>query len=126
MKWEEETMKRYETWKQERSRLYVHVFITGMSQIMLIVFLFQGASIEFNMNDIVMKNMNLNLLLAKGICGVVLHLAMQSNMTQGNEMMKYALNHHMRFLNYSNAFFIGVGRSMITLLTETISLVIVF
>jgi hypothetical protein len=78
------------------------------------------------MLEIVMMNIDLNLLLAKGICGIILHLAMQSNMTQGNDMMKYALNHHMRFLNYSNAFFIGVARSMTTLLTETISLVIVF
>ena len=51
---------------------------------------------------------------------------MQSNVTQGNEMMKYALNHRHRFLNYSNAFQLGLIRLLTTASIETISLMIVF
>lgn len=40
IKWEEATLKRYETYKQERIRLLVHVFVTQASQIMLIYLLF--------------------------------------------------------------------------------------
>lgn len=126
IRWEEATIKRYETWKQERIRLLVHVFVTQVSQILLISLLFRGVSRSFNLQNIVIANIDLGLIASKGICGIVLHLAMSSNMTQGNEMMKYALNHHMRFLSFTNAFWLGVTRSVTTFLVETISMIIVF
>ena len=93
-------MKRYETWKQERIRLTVHVFVTGVSQVLIIFLLFMGVNDEFNFDNIVIMNIDLRLLSAKGICAIILHMTMRTNITQGNEMMKYALNHHTRFLYY--------------------------
>lgn len=100
IKWENSTIKRYESWKQERIRLIVHVFVTQVSQILMIYLLFMGVSDQFNLHNVVVMNIDLGLIASKGICAMILHLAMLSNMTQGNEMMKYALNHHMRFLSY--------------------------
>ena len=71
-------------------------------------------------------NTDLSLLASKGICGIILHLTMLSSMTQGNEMMKYALNHPNRFLEYHTAFQIGMFQTLTTLSVETISLVIIF
>ena len=100
LKWEEATMKRYETWKQERNRLMVHVFVCMLSQVIILYLLFQETKANFNWKAIVLSNASLNLLLAKVICAMILHLAMQKNVTQGNEMMKFALNHPHKFLWY--------------------------
>lgn len=40
LKWEQETVKRYETWQNERVRINVHVFVTAASQLLLIIMLF--------------------------------------------------------------------------------------
>ena len=73
-----------------------------------------------------MLNIDLTLLISKGICGMILHLAMQSNVDQGNEMMKFALNHSDLFLNYTIAFKIGLTSYLTSLAVETISLLIIW
>ena len=40
--------------------------------------------------------------------------------------MKYALNHQLKFLNFTNAFQIGLFQALTTLAVETISLMIIF
>ena len=73
-----------------------------------------------------MENINMGLLTSKGICALVLHLAMQKNLMQGNDMMKYALNHDKRFLNPANAFTLGLVRTLSTASVQTISLIVIF
>ena len=72
------------------------------------------------------QNVNLNLLAAKGICAVILHMAMYVNVQQGLSMMKYALNHEKRFLNYFNAARLGLFRTLTSAAVESISLLIVW
>ena len=93
IKWENETVKRYETWMQERTRLHIHITVCVFSQVLLISMLFNDTRLTFNMRETVLINTDIGILTAKGICSFILHLAMQQNVTQGNEMMKYALNH---------------------------------
>ena len=53
LKWEEATMKRYETWKQERNRLMVHVFVCMASQVLLLFLLFHETEADFNLRSTV-------------------------------------------------------------------------
>lgn len=57
---------------------------------------------------------------------MILHLAMQSGVKQGNEMMKYALNHPDKFLNWSIAVKLGLMLALTTMAVETISLIVIF
>ena len=41
-------------------------------------------------------------------------------------MMKYALNHHQKFLNWSNAVKLGLMHAVTTMAVETISLIVIF
>ena len=55
--------------------------------------LYNDTNSVLDLNQTVMINTDMSILTAKGICGFILHLAMQDNVTQGVLMMKYALNH---------------------------------
>ena len=88
--------------------------------------LFKECFDSVNMGQIVLLNIDLTLLISKGICAMILHLAMQSNVDQGNEMMKFALNHPGLFLNYTIAFKIGLTSYLTSLAVETISLLIIW
>ncbi len=59
----------------------------------LIALLFRDAIESLDMRAVVKSNISLKLLTVKAICALILHLAMQTGVHQGNEMMKYALNH---------------------------------
>ena len=76
VEWEKKTVKRYETWKQERIRLKVHVFICMISQIFLLVLLFKEAKADFNLKATVLLNIEMSLLASKCICSIILHLIM--------------------------------------------------
>ena len=56
LKWEEDTMKRYEVWRDERTILNVHVFICSVSQIILIYLLFMETIASFDLSQIVEGN----------------------------------------------------------------------
>lgn len=126
VKWEQVTLKRYEVWKQERIKLLVHVFVCSASQIILITLLFRETAETLDLRSVVHSNVSLGLLTAKGICAMILHLAMQSGVKQGNEMMKYALNHQDKFLNWSIAVKLGLFLALTTMAVETISLIVIF
>ena len=93
IRWENRTMKRYETYKMERTKLNVHIFVCIFSQMILIVMLFDDSWSSFDLRETVMGNTDMSLLTAKGICSIILHLCMFKTVVQGCEMMKYALNH---------------------------------
>ena len=56
LKWEEDTMNRYEVWRDERTILNVHVFICSVSQIILIYLLFMETIASFDLSQIVEGN----------------------------------------------------------------------
>ena len=49
LKWEAATVKRYETYKQERIRLTVHVFVTMVCQLLIVYLLFKQAFADFDL-----------------------------------------------------------------------------
>jgi len=125
-RWEQGTLKRYELWKQERTKLNVHVFVCVVAQLFLVCMLFLEAWADISMKKVILENAELGLLTAKAICSTIIHCSMNGRISQGNEMMKYALNHHMKFLNYSIAFKLGLLRTLTSLAVETISMVLIF
>ena len=124
--WEQNTLKRYELWKNERTKLNVHVFVCSVAQLILITLLFTEAYDDMQFSKVVVENADLGLLTAKAICSTILHCSMNGRISQGCDMMKYALNHHMKFLNYSTAFELGLMRVLTSLAVETISLILIF
>ena len=46
--WEQKTMKRYETFKNERVLLDIHVFVTSVSQIIILYLLFKESRETLN------------------------------------------------------------------------------
>mmetsp|Transcript_10358 Transcript_10358/g.14003 ORF Transcript_10358/g.14003 Transcript_10358/m.14003 type:complete len:86 (-) Transcript_10358:31-288(-) len=79
-----------------------------------------------DIKKVIVENVNIGLLTSKVICGTILHCAMNGRIMQGNQMMKYALNHHMKFLNYPIAFKLGLMRTITSLAVESISMVLIF
>ena len=55
------------------------------------------------------------------ICGVVLHMALQDELKQGLDNMKYALNHEWRFENWKIAFFSGFLQTTVIVLIEFVN-----
>lgn len=51
---------------------------------------------------------------------------MNGRISQGNDMMKYALNHPVKFLNYTIGFKLGLIRVLTSLAVESISLILIF
>ena len=56
IEWEKKTVKRYETWVQERTKLHVHIAICFFSQTVLIALLFIESTNDWNLRDTVLKN----------------------------------------------------------------------
>ena len=45
---------------------------------------------------------------ARFVCGIVLHMILSPELEQGLLLMKYALNHRWKFINYRHAFLAGL------------------
>jgi len=80
-KWENETIKRYSTYNEERVSLGVHTFICVWAQSFLLYMLFRETMQTFSLSAIIDLNKSLSLLVAKAICALILHLSMQSSVT---------------------------------------------
>ena len=55
---------------------------------------------------------------ARFICGIVLHVSLSAELRQGMNLMKYAVNHHWKFLDYRLAFLTGFLSVTISMLIE--------
>jgi hypothetical protein len=64
------------------------------------------------------------IVLARFICGSILHLSLIDEVTNGLSYMKYALNHPYKFQSYSLAFQVGFMQFSSTLLTEITNLIV--
>lgn len=52
-------------------------------------------------------DIGLLMVLARFVCGTVLHMLLSNELQQGLLMMKYAVNHPWKFINYRHAFLAG-------------------
>ena len=54
------------------------------------------------------KIADLHVIIARFICGMVLHMSFQGELAHAIVMMKYALNHWWKFKSYHQAFLAGL------------------
>ena len=60
---------------------------------------------------------------ARFICGIVLHVSLSGELTQGMTMMKYAVNHHWKFVDYRMAYFTGFLQTSVVVAVELVNFV---
>ena len=58
---------------------------------------------------------------ARFICGIVLHVSLSAELKQGLTMMKYAVNHRWKFINYKIAFMSGLMQASMIIFVEFIN-----
>ena len=79
-----------------------------MCQVLLIVFIFKEAVNEEEMIAAYKEYpKNMEIVLARFLCAIFLHISMADELKQAFTMMKYALNHMWKFRSWKAAFFIG-------------------
>lgn len=61
------------------------------------------------------------LVLARFICGIVLHMSLQDELFGGLNNMKFALNHHYRFTNYRFAYLSGILQASMIITVEIVN-----
>lgn len=87
---------------QKRTEAVTKVIFMFVCQIFLISFVALEVTQPDQSGDIPQKGVIVNpsIVLARFVCGVVLHLLLQPELSQGMSMMKYALNHPWKFVSY--------------------------
>ncbi len=63
------------------------------------------------------------IVVARFICAVVLHMALQDEIKQGLDIMKYTLNHTWRFENWHLAFLCGLLQTIVIGLVEIVNFI---
>ena len=58
---------------------------------------------------------------ARFVCGIVLHMILSPELEQGLSLMKYALNHHWKFINYRHAFLGGLLQVLMVMAVEFVN-----
>ena len=61
---------------------------------------------------------------ARFLCGTVLHFNLQSEMRQGLVVMKFSLNHHWKLKSASKAWLTGFAQTLMVIAVEGVNLVI--
>lgn len=93
----------FEVRKQKRLNIVVHCYLCYFFQMWLIVMLLFEIKSPTRAQQINLQIV-LMIILARFICGTMLHLSLVDEVTQGLIKMKYALNHPYKFQSYSVAF----------------------
>ena len=65
-----------------------------------------------------LKPTSISIVTIRFVCGIVLHIYLQSELLQGFTNMKFALNHPWKFNNPKLAFLIGLGQAMVIFVIE--------
>ena len=63
--------------------------------------------------------------MARFVCTIILHLSMQDEVKRGLDLMKFALNHPVKFQMPYQAAFIGMLQAVTTLGVESISILVI-
>lgn len=66
-----------------------------------------------------------NIICARFICTIILHLSQQDEVKQGLDLMKYAVNHRYFFLSYQKAFLMGFLQSFMTVSVESVNMLVI-
>ena len=66
-----------------------------------------------------------DIVLARYLCALVLHMTLQHELKTGMNMMKFALNHEFMFTNYKAAFFCGFVKAISIILVEFVNLLLI-
>jgi len=93
----------------KRSEYQGSLLMIWICQVVLVVLIFLE-SVDTSEDDFeVLSNYpdGVLIVLARFICGIVLHMSLQYEMRQGLAFMKYAVNHRYKFKNYKYAFLAG-------------------
>ena len=93
----------FEVRKQKRLNIMTHCYLCFAFQIGLIAMLFHEIRAP-SRAQLINLNIVLMIILARFICGSILHLSLLDEVTNGLNCMKFALNHPYKFLSYNLAF----------------------
>jgi len=93
----------FEVRKQKRLNILTHCYLCFAFQMVLIAMLFHEIraptrSANINLSIVLM------IILARFICGSMLHLSLLDEVSNGLNCMKFALNHPYKFMSYNLAF----------------------
>ena len=63
------------------------------------------------------------IVIARFICGMVMHVSLQGELLMGMSMMKYSANHPWKFLSWKQAFLAGLLQTVTVIVVEIVNLV---
>lgn len=63
------------------------------------------------------------IVIARFICGMVMHVSLQGELLMGMSMMKYSANHPWKFLNWKQAYLAGLLQTVTVVVVEIVNLV---
>ena len=93
----------FEVRKQKRLNILTHCYLCFAFQMGLIAMLFHEIRAPTRSANINLKIV-LMIILARFICGSMLHLSLLDEVSNGLNYMKFALNHPYKFMSYNLAF----------------------
>lgn len=62
-------------------------------------------------------------MIARFICGIVMHVSLQGDLMMGMKMMKYSVNHTWKFTSWQQAFLAGLLQTVTVVLVELVNLI---
>lgn len=96
-------VRNFEVRKQKRLNIAVHSYLCFLFQMGLVVMLFHEIRAPSRAQQISL-DIVLMIVIARFMCGTMLHLSLMDEVTSALIKMKYALNHPYLFESYSIAF----------------------
>ena len=65
------------------------------------------------------------LIMARFICGMIMHVSLSSRINEGMGMMKYSLNHQWKFAHWAFAYFAGFMQTISAICVELCNFVVI-
>mmetsp|Transcript_21678 Transcript_21678/g.29053 ORF Transcript_21678/g.29053 Transcript_21678/m.29053 type:complete len:251 (-) Transcript_21678:53-805(-) len=66
-------------------------------------------------------DINIGMVFARFVCGIVLHMILSPELEHGLNLMKYAVNHPWKFINYHHAFLAGFLQVLMVMAVEFVN-----
>ena len=67
---------------------------------------------------------SMRIVLARFLCAVILHITLTDEIKQGFNCMKYALSHHYKFRDWTQAYWIGCIQTLVVIAVEVVNLAV--
>ena len=74
---------------------------------------------------IITARSDVTVIFTRFVCATILHLSVVSEVLEGLQMMKYAMNHRHKFQRYFWAFFIGAFKAVAGMGVELVSILVI-